>query len=159
MPDVELTDDDERFRRDVAGWLADHVVGEYADLKGRGGPGDEDVGFDVRVAWEHELGKAGFIGLGWPVEFGGRGATLEQQVIWAEEYTRAQAPARVNHMGENLLAPTLIAYGTPSATGAVPARHPAWRRALVPGLQRAERGLRPRQRRRRARSSTVTSGW
>ena len=66
----------------------------------------------MRVAWEHELGKAGFIGLGWPVEFGGRGATLDQQVIWAEEYTRAQAPARVNHMGENLLAPTLIAYGT-----------------------------------------------
>jgi acyl-CoA dehydrogenase len=112
MPDVELTADDERFRRDVAGWLAEHVVGEYAELKGRGGPGDEDVGFDVRVAWEHALGKAGFIGLGWPVEFGGRGATLEQQVIWAEEYTRAQAPARVNHMGENLLAPTLIVYGT-----------------------------------------------
>ena len=57
MPDVELTDDDERFRRDVAAWLADHVVGEYAELKGRGGPGDEDVGFDVRVAWEHELGQ------------------------------------------------------------------------------------------------------
>ena len=113
MAEVELTDDDERFRRDVATWLADHVVGEYAELKGRGGPGDEDVGFDVRVAWEHELGKAGFIGLGWPEEFGGRGATLDQQVIWAEEYTRAQAPARVNHMGENLLAPTLIAYGTP----------------------------------------------
>src|SRR4051794_40522444 len=114
MADVELTDDDARFRRDVAAWLADHVVGEYAELKGRGGPGDEDVGFDVRVAWEHELGKAGFIGLGWPVESGGRGATLDQQVIWAEEYTRAQAPARVNHMGENLLAPTLIAYGTPA---------------------------------------------
>ena len=112
VPDVELTGDDERFRRDVAAWLSDHVVGEYAELKGRGGPGDEDVGFDVRVAWEHELGKAGFIGLGWPEEFGGRGATLAQQVIWAEEYTRAQAPARVNHMGENLLAPTLIAYGT-----------------------------------------------
>ena len=113
VPDVELTGDDERFRRDVAAWLAEHVVGEYAELQGRGGPGDEDVGFDVRVAWEHELGKAGFIGLGWPEEFGGRGATLAQQVIWAEEYTRAQAPARVNHMGENLLAPTLIEFGTP----------------------------------------------
>ena len=72
MAAVELTDDDTRFRRDVAAWLADHVVGEYAELKGRGGPGDEDVGFDVRVAWEHELGEAGFIGLGWPVESGGR---------------------------------------------------------------------------------------
>src|SRR3954452_8693203 len=112
MPDVELIGDDERFRRDVAAWLSDHVVGEYAELQGRGGPGDEDDGFDVRVAWERELGEAGFIGLGWPEEFGGRGASLAQQVIWAEEYTRAQAPARVNHMGENLLAPTLIEFGT-----------------------------------------------
>ena len=151
MADVELTDDDERFRRDVAAWLADHVVGEYAELKGRGGPGDEDVGFDVRVAWEHELGKAGFIGLGWPVEYGGRGATLDQQIIWAEEYARAEAPARVNHMGENLLAPDAHRVRHRRAAGAVPPRHPARRRALVPGLQRAQRGLRPRQRRRRAR--------
>ncbi len=113
MADVELSDDPEQFRADVAAWLAEHVVGEYAELKGRGGPGDEDIGFDVRVGWEQELGKAGWIGLGWPEEFGGRGASLDQQIIFAEEYARAQAPARVNHMGENLLAPTLIAYGTP----------------------------------------------
>ncbi|MDX2381344.1 MAG: acyl-CoA dehydrogenase family protein, partial [Acidimicrobiia bacterium] len=89
------------------------MVGEYAELAGRGGPGDEEFGFDVRVAWERELGRAGWIGLGWPVEHGGRGATLSQQIIWAEEYARAAAPPRVNHMGENLLAPTLIEYGTP----------------------------------------------
>jgi len=112
MADVELSDDPAQFRADVAAWLAAHVVGEYAELKGRGGPGDEDIGFDVRVAWEQELGKAGWIGLGWPEEFGGRGASLDQQIIFAEEYARAQAPARVNHMGENLLAPTLIEYGT-----------------------------------------------
>jgi len=112
MADVELSDDPAQFRADVAEWLAAHVVGEYAELKGRGGPGDEDIGFDVRVAWEQELGKAGWIGLGWPEEFGGRGASLDQQIIFAEEYARAQAPARVNHMGENLLAPTLIEYGT-----------------------------------------------
>src|SRR2546430_16552251 len=101
MADVELTDDDERFRRDVAAWLAEHVVGEYAALKGRGGPGDEDVGFDLRVAWEHELGKAGFIGLGWPVEAGGRGAALEQPGSWAGGGTRPPAPARRKHLGEH----------------------------------------------------------
>jgi alkylation response protein AidB-like acyl-CoA dehydrogenase len=52
------------------------------------------------------------IGLGWPTEYGGRGATVDQQIIWAEEYVRAEAPARTNHMGENLLAPTIIEYGT-----------------------------------------------
>jgi alkylation response protein AidB-like acyl-CoA dehydrogenase len=112
VPDVELTDDLERWRRGVAGWLRDHVVGEYAELRGRGGPGDEDFGFDVRAEWERELGRAGFVGLGWPADAGGRGATLGEQVVWAEEYSRAQAPARVNHMAEQLLAPTLIAYGT-----------------------------------------------
>ncbi len=104
--------EDDSFRREVRAWLSASVVGEFAELAGRGGPGDEDVGFDVRVAWERELGRAGWIGLGWPTEHGGRGATLSQQIIWAEEYARAGAPARVNHMGENLLAPTLIEYGT-----------------------------------------------
>ena len=108
----QLNDAD--FRALVQSWLGEHVVGDFAALRGRGGPGDEEVGFDVRVAWEKELGAAGWIGLGWPVEYGGRGASLSQQIIWAEEYARADAPARVNHMGENLLAPTLIEYGTPA---------------------------------------------
>jgi alkylation response protein AidB-like acyl-CoA dehydrogenase len=119
--------DDEGFRALVREWLADHVVGEFAELRGRGGPGDEEVGFDVRVAWERLLGEAGWIGLGWPVEHGGQGATVTQQVIWAEEYTRAQAPARVNHMGENLLAPTLIEYGTPEQC-----------ERFLPGIRRGE---------------------
>ncbi|HEY4334202.1 MAG TPA: acyl-CoA dehydrogenase family protein [Ilumatobacteraceae bacterium] len=103
---------DAEFRDLARTWLSEHVAGDYAALRGRGGPGDEDFGFDVRVAWEVELGAAGWIGLGWPETHGGRGATVAQQIIWAEEYTRAEAPARVNHMGENLLAPTLIEYGT-----------------------------------------------
>ena len=107
-----LASDDEDFRGQVRRWLSTNVVGDYAALRGRGGPGDEEVGFEIRVAWEQELGRAGWIGLGWPISHGGRGATVAQQIIWAEEYTRAQAPARVNHMGENLLAPTLIEYGT-----------------------------------------------
>ncbi|CAB4863540.1 unannotated protein [freshwater metagenome] len=105
---------DEEFRQSARQWLAEHVVGEYAALRGRGGPGDEEVGFDLRVEWERELGAAGWIGLGWPLSHGGSGATVSQQIIWAEEYTRSQAPARVNHMGENLLGPTLIEYGTPA---------------------------------------------
>jgi alkylation response protein AidB-like acyl-CoA dehydrogenase len=107
---VSMSDDE--FRSHAQHWLAAHVIGEYAALKGRGGPGDEEVGFEVRVAWEFELGRAGWIGIGWPEGHGGRGATVGQQIIWAEEYSRAQAPARVNHMGENLLGPTLIEYGT-----------------------------------------------
>ena len=102
----------EAFRAEARDWLTEHVSGEFALLHGRGGPGDEDVGFDVRVRWEQKLGEHGWIGLGWPREFSGLDASLEELVVWAEEYARAQAPARVNHMGENLLAPTLIQYGT-----------------------------------------------
>ncbi len=62
------------------------------------------------------MGKAGWIGIGWPGEdgesYGNRRATLTQQVVWAEEYARSGAPARMGHIGENLLAPTLITYGT-----------------------------------------------
>ena len=108
-----LPTDDREFRDLVRTWLRENVVGEFAELRGRGGPGDEEIGFEIRVEWEKVLGRAGWIGLGWPVEFGGRGATVDQQIIWAEEYVRAQAPARTNHMGENLLAPTIIEYGTP----------------------------------------------
>ena len=54
----------------------------------------------------------GWTCIGWPEEYGGRGLPLFQQVIFHEEYARANAPARVNHLGEELLGPTLIAFGT-----------------------------------------------
>jgi alkylation response protein AidB-like acyl-CoA dehydrogenase len=112
MPDVALTDDLDRFRADVRGWLGDHVTGAFADPAARGGNGSEDDAFDARVAWEQLLGRAGWIGLGWPADAGGRGASIPQQVVWAEEYVRAAAPGRVNHIGEQLLGPTLVSFGT-----------------------------------------------
>ena len=112
LPVDVSTVSDEEFRADAKSWLAENLVGEFASLKGRGGPGDEEVGFEIRERWEKVLGAAGWIGLGWPTEFSGRNATVGQQIIWAEEYARAQAPGRVNHMGENLLGPTLIEHGT-----------------------------------------------
>lgn len=111
---LQLDVSDTEFRVEARAWLESHMVGQFAALHGRGGPGDEDAGFDTRVEWERLLGDAGLVGLGWPVEHGGRGATLSQQIAWAEEYARIGAPGRVNHMGEHLLGPTLIAYGTPA---------------------------------------------
>ena len=111
---VELPADDDAFRAGRARLAGRRTSSASSpSCAARGGPGDEEVGFDIRVAWERLLGDAGWIGLGWPVEHGGRGASVSQQIIWAEEYSRFEAPARVNHMGENLLAPTLIAYATP----------------------------------------------
>jgi hypothetical protein len=112
MMDLRPTAADEAFREEVREWLGEHLRGDFAELGGAGGPGREHEGFEVRLAWERELGEGGWIGLDLPTEHGGRGAGLDRQVIWAEEYARAEAPARVNHMGEHLLAPTLVAFGT-----------------------------------------------
>ena len=100
------------FREQVRTWLAEHLVGEFAALVGSGGPGREHEHVELRIAWERELGRGGWIGLGWPVEVGGRGATVEEQVVFHEEYARAGAPARIGHMGEQLAGPTIATFGT-----------------------------------------------
>ena len=110
--DLRFSAEDEAFRAEVRQWLDDHLAGEFASLRGRGGPGDEHADFEGRRAWERALGRAGWTCVGWPREHGGRGAGLHQQVIFYEEYARARAPARVGIVGEGLLGPTLIAFGS-----------------------------------------------
>ncbi len=101
----------EAFRTEARDWLAEHVT--PTTTSGR--------------AWERELGAHGWIGLGWqppPNEhaphdgargpYGNRRGSLVEQVVWGEEYARAGAPSRSGHIGENLLAPTLLAHGTPA---------------------------------------------
>ncbi len=95
-----------------ARWLSANLTGEFAALRGRGGPGREHEVFEQRLAWNKHLAAAGWTCLGWPAEHGGRGATTSQQVIFHEEYARSGAPSKVNHLGEELLGPTLIAFGT-----------------------------------------------
>lgn len=95
--DFGFTAEDGAFREEVRAWLSEHVAGAQE-----------------RRTWERTLGKAGWIGLGWAEGgYGNRSATLTQQVVWAEEYARSGAPPRSGHIGENLLAPTLLAHGTP----------------------------------------------
>ncbi|MFC6063572.1 acyl-CoA dehydrogenase family protein [Streptomyces ochraceiscleroticus] len=104
----------EEFRTEARAWLRAHLTGEFAGLRGRGGPGREHEAFAERLAWERHMAAAGWTCIGWPREYGGRGATLAQQVAFHEEYALAEAPARVGHIGEQLLGPTLIAFGTPA---------------------------------------------
>ncbi|TAL19994.1 MAG: acyl-CoA dehydrogenase [Frankiales bacterium] len=109
---TDLPSDIGDFRQEVRSWLAEHLVGRFAALVGSGGPGREHEHVELRTAWERELGTGGWIGLGWPVAAGGRGATVEQQVVFHEEYARAGAPARIGHMGEQLAGPTIATFGT-----------------------------------------------
>ncbi|MEV8595154.1 acyl-CoA dehydrogenase family protein [Streptomyces sp. NPDC052012] len=94
--DFGVAAEDEAFRVEARGWLGEHV-GAVTE----------------RRAWERALGAGGWIGLGWGEGgYGNRTASLTQQVVWAEEYARAGAPPRCGHIGEKLLAPTLVAHGT-----------------------------------------------
>ncbi len=110
--ELKFSPEDEHFRKEIADWLAEHLVGEFAAIRFRGGPGDEHMYPEERKAWEQELAAGGWTCIGWPEAFGGRGASIEQQVIFHEEYARAGGPGRMGHIGETLTGPTLIAFGS-----------------------------------------------
>ena len=109
---MQLTAEDEAFRTQVRAWLTENLAGEFAGLRGLGGPGREHEHFEQRLAWNRHLAASGWTCIGWPEEYGGLGASLARQVIFHEEYARSGAPARAGHMGEELLGPTVIAFGT-----------------------------------------------
>lgn len=108
---LSFSPDDEKFRTEVAAWLNKNLTGEFAKLKFRGGPGDEHSFPEERKHWERKLAEGKWTCVGWPKEYGGRGCSIEQQVIFFEEYARAGAPGRVGHIGEGLAGPTIIAFG------------------------------------------------
>jgi len=110
--DLTYSAEDQAFRAEVRAWLEEHLTGEWAALRGLGGAGRDHEAHDERVAWNRLLAEHGWTCVGWPTEYGGRGLSLAQQVIFHEEYAKADAPVRVNHLGEELLGPTLMAFGT-----------------------------------------------
>ena len=109
---LSFSPEDERFREEVAIWLADNLCGEFEPIRFRGGPGDEHSFVEERKAWEQKLAEGGWTCIGWPKQYGGRAASVEQQVIFNEEYARAGGPGRMGHIGETLMGPTLIAFGS-----------------------------------------------
>ena len=110
--DLRFSAEDEAFRDEVRTFLEESLAADFADVRGRGGPGDDDCLFEERLAWERHLGAHGWTCVAWPKEHGGRGLSLHQQVVYFEECARARAPGRIGHIGETLLGPTLIAFGT-----------------------------------------------
>lgn len=109
--DIDFAPDLADFREEVRTWFAEHLVGEFAAHRGVGSPTD-DTAWDLRVEWERELSKDGWLGLTWPTRYGGRGLGLAEEIVFEYEYARAAAPARVNTQALDLLGPTLIACGT-----------------------------------------------
>ena len=109
---LTFTAADEQFREEVADWLNDNLRDEFSDIRHRGGPGDEHRFVDERKAWERRLADGRWTCIGWPDTWGGRAASIEQQVIFHEEYARAGGPGRMGHIGDTLTGPTLLAFGS-----------------------------------------------
>ena len=109
---LSFTAADEQFREEVAYWLNDNLQGEFAQVRYRGGPGDEHHFVNERKAWERRLAEGRWTCIGWPEVWGGRAASIEQQVIFHEEYARAGGPGRMGHIGDTLTGPTLLAFGS-----------------------------------------------
>ncbi|MBA17784.1 MAG: acyl-CoA dehydrogenase [Sphingomonas sp.] len=101
--------EEEAFRAECADWLNVQMQGAFADIRGLPGLTEKP---ERRRDWERQLAAHRWSCIGWPERWGGRDASIVQQVIFAEEYARAGAPNRLNHVGVELAGPTILAFGT-----------------------------------------------
>ena len=104
---LDLTDDERAFQAEARSWLAAHVPADPLPSM------DTADGFAAHQEWEARLAEARWSVVSWPEEYGGRGASLVEWVVFEEEYYRAGAPGRVSQNGIFLLAPILFDHGTP----------------------------------------------
>ena len=110
--DFEFSAAQEAFRTELRGWLAANLPANLC----LDDPADDRVAsdretFERRRAWQKTMHAAGWVGITWPKEYGGRGAGLIERVIWDEEYAAARAPVLPGSMGLNLVGPTIIHWG------------------------------------------------
>ncbi|MEV5824691.1 acyl-CoA dehydrogenase family protein [Spirillospora sp. NPDC052242] len=105
--DLEFGTADEEFRAEVRAWLAEQVPAEPLPSL------ETEEGFAAHREWERTLGADRLSVVSWPQEYGGRGVSVLQWLVFEEEYYAAGAPGRVSQNGINLLAPTLMKHGTP----------------------------------------------
>jgi alkylation response protein AidB-like acyl-CoA dehydrogenase len=103
--DLTLSPQEEAFRDELREWLEANKPGDEPE-------GDDNAAFEFRKAWQRKLADAGWAGLSWPKEYGGRGATLIEQAIFNEEIVRAKAPQVANVLGLVMGGPVVIAHGT-----------------------------------------------
>jgi len=109
--DLNLTQQEQQFRDEFRNWLQNNLPEGWGspDFKA---PDSPEESFEFLRAWQKKMYQAGWAGIHWPKEYGGRGATLMEQVIFIEEMARARAPRLPGIIGLALVGPTLIAYGT-----------------------------------------------
>jgi alkylation response protein AidB-like acyl-CoA dehydrogenase len=108
--DFSYSPEEEQFRQRLRSWLADALPEGWGETVFESE--DEEERYMFRRDWDRKLHSGGWTGINWPVEYGGRGATLVERAIFAEEMARARAPESLNIIGQNLAGPTILTYGT-----------------------------------------------
>jgi alkylation response protein AidB-like acyl-CoA dehydrogenase len=106
--DLNLSIDEQQFQDELRSWLSTNVPREWEHAREQ----SLDVRFEFHRKWQRQLFEGGWAGISWPKEYGGRGASLMQQVIFWQEMARAGAPQMANVLGLGLIGPTIIAFGT-----------------------------------------------
>ena len=106
--------DTERYRGELRSWLSEHIPAWWRQQVAPGSSGFEvvDDHFDELRVWHRDLFDAGYLGITWPVAYGGQDLDLSHQIAVAEELARADAPPTVNGLGIGLAGPALLSYGT-----------------------------------------------
>jgi alkylation response protein AidB-like acyl-CoA dehydrogenase len=107
--DLNLSPQELKFRDEVRTWFAANVPKDW--VKRRNAEESMEARFAYLREWQRKMFAAGWAGISWPKEYGGRGASLMEQVIFTEEMARAEAPQMANVLGLGLIGPTIIAYG------------------------------------------------
>jgi alkylation response protein AidB-like acyl-CoA dehydrogenase len=112
---VELTwsAEEDAFRAEARAWLEASLAEWRDECGGEPESGDTRDGFAQHLRWERRLFDGGWAAVSWPVEHGGRGASLWEWLLFEEEYYRAGCPPRVTQNGIFLLAPSIFEFGTP----------------------------------------------
>jgi hypothetical protein len=100
----------EQFRSELRDWLSANLTDEL--IAARRPSGHDDAVFEKLRAWNRTMADAGWAAVSWPREYGGRGATVLEQLVYTEETTRARAPLPLNVIGMNNIAPAIMQYGT-----------------------------------------------
>jgi alkylation response protein AidB-like acyl-CoA dehydrogenase len=105
--DLRDTPEEAAFRTEVRGWIEENFPTDLA------GPRSSEAQYEQAwFDWSRKLADAGYAGLTWPKDYGGRGAPYAQQAIFLEETARAEAPQHMNVIGLGMAGPTIIAHGT-----------------------------------------------
>jgi alkylation response protein AidB-like acyl-CoA dehydrogenase len=102
----------EQFRAELREWLSANLTDEL--IAARRPSGRDDATFGLLRTWNRTMADAGWAAVSWPKEYGGRGATVIEQLVYTEETTRARAPLPLNVIGMNNIAPAIMQYGTES---------------------------------------------